>query len=207
MIAPPLPVLWLLAAYVVGSCPTGYLFGKWLMGIDIREHGSGNPGATNVFRTVGKGAGIATLLIDFLKGFLLVFISLRLDPRAEAFASLLGVAAIAGHNWSFWLKFNGGKGVATSAGVFMALLPLPTALSLLVFAAALKLSGHVSIGSMAGALSQPLFAWFLKSSGYLNLISLFCALLIVVMHRKNIVRLMRSEEHKAFGDKGSGHNP
>ncbi len=204
MIAPPLPIFWLIAAYIIGSCPTGYLLGKWLMGIDIREHGSGNPGATNVFRVVGKRAGIITLVVDFLKGFLPVFLSLTLDPRAQAFASLLGLAAIAGHNWSIWLKFNGGKGVATSAGVFMALLPIPTALSLVVFGIASRLSGHISVGSMAGALSNPLFALLFRSTGYRIFLSLCCALLIILMHRKNIVRLMRSEEMKVFKDKDEG---
>ncbi len=204
MIAPPLPIFWLIAAYLIGSCPTGYLLGKWLKGIDIREHGSGNPGATNVFRVVGRRAGIITLVVDFLKGFLPVFISLMLDPRAEAFSSLVGLAAIAGHNWSLWLNFNGGKGVATSAGVFMALLPVPTALSLVVFAIAFKLSGHVSVGSMAGALSNPVFALLFRSTGYRVFLSLCCALLIILMHRQNIIRLMRSEEMRVFKNKDDG---
>ncbi len=198
---PPFQVLWLALAYSIGAFPTGYLMGKWLKGIDIREHGSGNPGATNVFRTVGKGAGIATLLIDFLKGYLPVLITMHFSPQSAVFASLIGLATISGHNWSFWLRFNGGKGVATSAGVFMALLPLPTVISIIVFALAFWISKHVSIGSMAGAMSQPLAAWILKSNGYLNFLSLACAMLIVVMHRKNIVRLMRDEEHKISGDK------
>lgn len=196
---PPAPLFWFILSYILGSLPTGYLLGKWVKGIDIREHGSGNPGATNVFRVVGKGPGIVTLIVDFLKGFLPTFIAMRLFPSNPVFASLIGLSAIAGHNWSFWLGFNGGKGVATSGGVFMALLPIPTAISLVVFALAFKLSGHVSIGSMVAALSQPLAAWILKANGYLNLLALVCAVLIVVMHKKNIVRLLANREEKAGG--------
>ncbi|MBI2916008.1 MAG: glycerol-3-phosphate 1-O-acyltransferase PlsY [Elusimicrobia bacterium] len=189
-------VLLFLFSYFLGSIPTAYLMGKYLKGIDIRQFGSGNPGATNVFRTVGKTAGIVTLLIDILKGFAPVFASLRILPGRYDLAAGIGLAAIAGHNWTLFLNFHGGKGVATSAGVFLALVPIPTLLALGFFAVGLMITQHVSVGSMMGALSLPLTTWIFTSSKLLTSLSIFCALLILYLHKKNIHRLIRGEEQK-----------
>ena len=183
-------------SYLLGSIPTGYCMAKGLKGIDIREHGSGNPGATNVFRVVGKLPGIFTLLIDGLKGFLPVWLALKYDPHNIIFASILGLSAISGHNWTIFLNFKGGKGVATSAGVFLALVPVPSLIAFGFFLIGLLASRHVSIGSMSGAVSLCISTWIFTYSKYLTFLSLFCALLIIYLHRKNINRLLHNEEPK-----------
>lgn len=190
--------LLVLLAYLIGSIPTAYLMTRWLKGVDIREHGSGNPGATNVFRVVGKGAGSATLAIDALKGYLPVFLVRHFLPAAPAVAVAAGMAAIAGHNWTVFLNFKGGKGVATSAGVFLALTPVPTLVALACFLAVFLTSGHVSLGSIAAALSFPPAMWFSTHSRPLTAVGTFCALLVIVLHRKNIRRLLNKEEPKAI---------
>ena len=117
------------AAYIIGSIPTAYIFGRVLKGIDIREYGSGNIGATNVFRVIGKAPGIIVLIIDALKGLICVtylaagFLYLAPVTRPELYRILVGLSAIAGHNWTLFLKFKGGKGVAASAGVAIGLIP------------------------------------------------------------------------------------
>src|SRR5207248_39804 len=140
--------------------PTAYLMARWLKGIDIREHGSGNPGATNVFRVVGKAAGSATLAIDALKGYAPVLLVKHSMPQAQVVAVAVGLAAIVGHNWTVFLNFKGGKGVATSAGVFLALAPVPSAIALACFLAGFLISGHVSVGSIVAAASFPPAVWF-----------------------------------------------
>jgi len=185
--------LWLVACYLVGSLPTGYLLGRFLKGIDIRQVGSRNPGATNVFRSVGKTAGIATLLIDIFKGWVVTWLSLRFFP-GEFLPLLGGLAAVAGHSWSPFLSFRGGKGVATSAGVFFALLPTPTLAALTVFAVVFGLSHYVSAGSLAGAVALPSVALWLAGWGPRSGLALLVAALIVVKHIPNIRRLLKGEE-------------
>lgn len=189
-------LVWVPLAYLLGSIPTGYLLGKILKGIDIREHGSGNPGATNVFRVVGKGAGIATLIIDGFKGFLPVQIVLNLMPQNQWLALLTGLSAIVGHNWSIFLRFRGGKGVATSAGLFLALIPVPTLIAMSFFLAALLITKHVSVGSMVGVISLCVSTSILTASTLLTLFTIFCALIILFSHRKNIHRLFLGQEPK-----------
>ncbi len=170
--------------------------GRLIKGIDIREHGSGNPGATNVFRTVGKSAGIITLLIDALKGYLPAFIVMQIAPHNPLPATVAGLSAIAGHNWTFLLNFRGGKGVATSAGFFMAILPGPTGIALACFALTLALTKRVSLSSMTGSASLCISVWFITGSIFYTGLAVACALLILVMHRRNIGRLIRNEEPK-----------
>jgi len=118
-----------IAAYIIGSVPTAYIFGRVLKGIDIREYGSGNVGATNVFRVIGKGPGIIALIIDIMKGFISAtylasgFMYLAPVTRPELYRILVGLSVIAGHNWTILLRFKGGKGVAASAGVVIGLIP------------------------------------------------------------------------------------
>src|SRR3989338_2469538 len=187
---------WIFFSYLCGAIPTAYLMGKFLKGIDIRQHGSGNPGATNVFRVVGKTAGIITLLVDGLKGFLPVALALKFFPENLAFVIGIGLAAILGHNWTIFLKFKGGKGVATSCGVFLALLPIPTLISLIFFTLGLLLTGHVSLGSMFGAFSLVMSSWILDYPKILTFFSLFCSLLIFYLHKKNIQRIIQGQEPK-----------
>jgi acyl phosphate:glycerol-3-phosphate acyltransferase len=190
-----------IVAYFVGSIPTGYLLAK-ARGVDIRNVGSGNIGATNVFRYLGKPAGITVLLVDALKGFtptkfLLVGATAQ---NHEYHAMVAGLFAILGHNYTCWLKFKGGKGIATSAGVLLALVPKAFALTLagwiLVFAA----SRFVSLASIAAALMLPLAVWMTgQTKAMLALTSLF-SVLAIYKHKANIKRLLAGTEHR-FGKK------
>lgn len=184
----------IIVCYFLGSVPFGYLIAKRFEGIDIREHGSGNPGATNVYRIIGKKAGLATLALDILKGFLPLVLVRLLFPREAGTAVLCGLAAIAGHNWSPFLNFKGGKGVATSAGVFLAILPLPTLVALGVFALAAGWSKHVSLGSVAAATALLLVTFALSHVTIYKFAALVVGIAIVVKHIPNIKRLLRGEE-------------
>ena len=199
------PILCLGAAYVLGSIPTAYLMGWTLRGIDIRTVGSGNVGATNVFRSIGKMAGIATLLIDLAKGLIAVELAL-IYCGGDLWPLLAGVAAVAGHSWSFWVNFRGGKGVATSAGVFIALLPGPMGIALLVFALAFGLSRRVSVGSILAAATLPLAAFFLGSPPSRALLALILSGFVIVRHIPNIRRLLRGEEPPLFNSSKEGHS-
>ena len=165
-------IVLILVSYFLGAIPTGYLIAKKVMGIDIREHGSGNPGAANVYRTVGKWAGVSTFLVDALKGFIPVSAALYLCadyPHKYWVAIACGTIAILGHMWTIYLKFRGGKGVATSAGVFAALLPIPTAIAFGVFVICVALWGRISIGSICACIGSIRFSrsrtlWYRYSS-------------------------------------------
>jgi len=181
-------------AYLLGGIPTGYLVAKRVKGIDIRQFGSGNPGAANVYRVVGRGAGWVTLTVDALKGFLPVILARQFYPTE--YASLIGVGALAifGHIWTIYLRFSGGKGVATSCGVFAALLPVPTLACFGVFVVAVALSGHISVGSMIGSAALPVFAWLRGEPTELVVMAAVVAALILVKHVPNIRRLLGRRE-------------
>ncbi len=183
-----------LGSYVAGSFPTSYIIARMARGIDIREHGSGNPGATNVFRVVGPAAGAVTFIIDASKGLAPVLIAASLTGHHPVYMIAAGIGAIAGHMWTFFLKFRGGKGVATAAGVFTALLPLPTLFGLMIFAAALLATRYVSLGSMLGALSLPVSAVIRKEPPAFVVFAAIVSLAVVVRHRANIVRLLAGTE-------------
>lgn len=195
------------AAYLVGSVPTGYLVGK-ACGIDIRSVGSGNIGATNVFRILGKPAGIFVLLVDALKGFLActvvagaAFQVVGAAPEAqskELFAILGGVAAILGHNYTCWLKFQGGKGIATSAGVLIALLPGPFLIILATWLLVFGISRYVSLASITSAVVLPFATWFVGNSGPMIAVAAGLGILAIYKHKANIQRLLSGTEHR-FG--------
>ncbi|HTG43269.1 MAG TPA: glycerol-3-phosphate 1-O-acyltransferase PlsY, partial [Verrucomicrobiae bacterium] len=190
-----------LVAYLIGSIPTGYLFGR-ARGIDIRTAGSGNIGATNVFRTLGKTAGVAVLVIDAVKGFVPAkFLIFGADPGSrELHAMVAGFFSIIGHNYTCWLRFKGGKGIATSAGVLVALVPLALLITfagwLLVFA----ISRYVSLASIVAALFLPFAAWGLGRSDRIILLCSVLSLLAIYKHKANIQRLLAGTEHR-FGAK------
>lgn len=186
-------VAYILLTYIIGSIPTGYLVARWLKGVDIRRVGSGNPGATNVFRTVGKTAGILTLLIDMLKGGAPVWAAMRYF-ETPLVPVLCGLAATVGHTWSLFLNFNGGKGVATSAGVFLALLPVPTLAAVLTFGLGFAVSRHVSVGSLVGAAVLAPVAFWRHGATLPSYLALALGVLIIVRHIPNIRRLIRGEE-------------
>jgi acyl phosphate:glycerol-3-phosphate acyltransferase len=191
--SPATLILWIFASYIIGSLPTGYLVAKWLKGIDIRTVGSGNPGATNVFRSIGKGPGLLTLAVDVLKGWIPTWLALRHLPGMTA-PVFVGLAAVAGHTWSPFLRFHGGKGVATSAGVFGALLPAPTLAAFAAFAAGFGLSKHVSVGSLAASVVLPVAAFWWRGLAPESWLAAGVSALVIVKHIPNIRRLMRGEE-------------
>ena len=186
-----------IASYLLGGVPTGYLIGR-LHGIDIRRHGSGNPGTANVYRTLGKLPGIATFTADFLKGFIPAFIAMGFykGPGHWWIPVTAGGLAIAGHIWTVFLNFRGGKGVATAAGVFMAMLPVPTAGAFVVFAIAVAATHHISVGSMAASVSLPLLCLLLGSPGRepLTYMAFTVCALIFYTHIPNIRRILSGKE-------------
>ena len=189
--------LLLLFSYLLGSVPSGYLIAKRAMGIDIRQHGSGNPGAANVYRTVGKWAGIATFLIDACKGFVPVCLAHYLYPDNYWLAILCGIVAILGHMWTIFLQFRGGKGVATSAGVFAALLPIPTAIAFTAFVVCVALWGRISIGSICACIVLPVCSYFIgKHPMSVNYMVTAVGLLVIYKHIPNIKRLLAQKELK-----------
>jgi acyl phosphate:glycerol-3-phosphate acyltransferase len=179
-------------AYLLGSVPTGYILGS-LAGVDVRKAGSGNVGATNVARVAGKRHGIFTLIADTAKGFIPIVtaLNLGLPPIATAF---VGIAAFLGHLYPVFLRFQGGKGVATALGVFLGLAPWATLILLLVFAAVLLMTRFVSLSSMVAAASAPIVLWLSLYPPILSGMSLFIAAMIVLRHRGNIQRLRSGTE-------------
>lgn len=184
---------WSLAGFLAGSVPTAYIIGRLLRGVDIRTLGSGNVGATNVFRTLGKGPGVVTLLIDIAKGLLPVLAARAwgVHPLAPV---ATGLAAVAGHTWTPFLCFKGGKGVATSAGVFLALLPWAALAAMGAFALAFALTKKVSVGSLSATVVLPSSAFSIYGATPASWLSLAIALLVAVKHTPNIRRLVRGEE-------------
>ena len=205
MVMPALVAIGL--SYLLGSVPTGLWLGLWLRGIDIRQHGSKNIGATNTLRVLGKGLGAAALAGDAAKGLIPVLVLARLSPWPYA-ALACGVAAILGHLAPLYLKFKGGKGVATSAGVFLGLCPIPTLIAAAVFAATVFVTRMVSAASMLAAIVMTLVVYLapyelvtapghlLPPGHALHLVVTTLALLIVYRHRSNIQRILKGQENK-----------
>lgn len=208
-----------LGAYLLGSIPSGYLAGK-AKGIDIRTLGSGNIGATNAFRILGKPAGVMVLLADALKGWLAVhfmpLLAHHIFPAAnwtEQTQELLRITAaivvILGHNYTCWLKFKGGKGIATSAGVLIALVPLTFLAGLVVWIVVCMATRYVSVASISAAAILPLVTWIAHvwlGGRYTLLmvgITFLMGALAIYKHKPNIVRLMRGTENKVGGKKNS----
>lgn len=196
-----------IAAYFLGSIPTGFLAGK-AKGIDVRKTGSGNIGATNVTRALGKKIGLVVLIVDALKGFLACrltpMIAMQLagmdpaadDPIHERFAVIGGVCAILGHNYTFWLKFKGGKGIATTAGALLALMPVVGLICIATWLVFLALSRFVSIASIAAAVAVPVSAWAMDRSNLMIGVALVLGTLAIFKHRDNIRRLIAGTEQR-----------
>ena len=184
-----------LLGYLLGSIPNGLVFGKLFWHVDLREHGSHNIGATNAWRTLGKGPGFLIFLLDFLKGFLSVGISSLLVGTPLAMV-LGGVCALVGHSCSLFLKFKGGKGVATGLGVIVMLMPLPALVVFLVWLGIVKLSGYVSLGSILAAALVPLLAWGLAYPVEYIVFGVMAAAFIIIRHQANISRLLSGTESK-----------
>lgn len=213
-------ILIALAAYLLGSIPFGFLAAR-ARGIDIRGVGSGNIGATNAMRVLGKPAGITVLLLDALKGYAacafvppLVFNLLASHASGPAvsfqeeppdlqlrFQVIAGIFAVLGHNYTCWLKFKGGKGVATSAGVYIALAPVPLLIAVIVFILAVAVTRFVSLGSITAAVALPVAVWALRPHQVLlGTVTTALGALAVYKHRSNIQRLLAGTENR-FGKK------
>jgi glycerol-3-phosphate acyltransferase PlsY len=189
----------LVVAYLVGSIPFGLLLGK-LMGVDVRRAGSGNIGATNVHRLLGRKLGVFTLLADTLKAIVPMLLARWVISDTAASASvdlwvaLCGASAFLGHLFPVYLKFRGGKGVATALGIFLLLEPVAVLISLVIFISVVLYWGYVSLGSLAAAACMPLWVWLLSGSSLYTSLALFIGLLIWLKHHTNIVRLLNGEE-------------
>lgn len=184
------------AAYVLGSIPTGYWLGLAWKGVDVRQQGSGNLGATNVFRVLGPKPGILTFTIDCLKGLVPVLIAKHLFPSDLPAHIVTGLAAILGHTLSIFVRFRGGKGMATATGVFAALLPWPAAIAFSVFLTVSWVTRYVSLGSLLGALTLTLCAFLFSTPPLLTWTTVLVAALAVWTHRANIRRLLQGTENR-----------
>ena len=214
----------ILLSYIVGSIPTSIIASKIARGMDIRQHGSGNAGGTNVLRVLGWKIGLAVILFDLFKGMVATMFVARLfwDPSLpfqnrtpfEDFTVvqiICGVAAILGHVWTLFAGFRGGKGVATGAGMLLALAPVEFAVAVVIFVAVFSSSRYVSLGSIAGAVAFPLTMFFRENifkveiHGYHTLIffAIGTSLLLIYTHRENIRRLVQGTENKLTSFRGS----
>ena len=195
--------VWIVAAYLLGAVPTGYLAGKGTRGIDLRQHGSGNLGATNTFRVLGARIAAPVMVVDVLKGFIPAGLFAHWDGSAEwSWALAYGAAAIVGHVFPVYMGFKGGKGVATAAGVFLAIAPKAVIPALFAWLIVLRVSRMVSLASITAAVT--LIASLAVTEGRPSVLVLGVAVSIFVIyaHRSNIRRIMRGEEHR-FGRKPS----
>jgi glycerol-3-phosphate acyltransferase PlsY len=195
--------VFIILAYLIGSIPTAVWIGKSFYGIDVREFGSGNAGATNTFRVLGKKAGIPVLIIDILKGALAVSLAFLSSYvfESDEFVNLqlaLGISALVGHIFPVFAGFRGGKGVATILGIVMCILPLSCSLSLLVFLIVLFSSRMVSLSSMLAGVVFPFILHFVfgNTNPILTTFSIVVAVLLIVTHRKNIFRIINKQESK-----------
>jgi glycerol-3-phosphate acyltransferase PlsY len=186
-------------AYLVGSIPTGYLFAKY-RNVDLHNTGSGSTGATNVLRSVGKLAALLTLVIDVLKGYIVValladiFYNFRMSITPVQLEAVMALCVVAGHNWPLFLSFKGGKGVATSAGVLLALCPKLLIIGLAVWIIIFVFTRIVSIASIISAAAIPIASYCFTYGNTIRFLTIILAILTIVRHTKNIKRLVKKEE-------------
>jgi glycerol-3-phosphate acyltransferase PlsY len=193
-------------SYLIGSIPTAYIFGRVLKGIDIRNFGSGNVGATNAFRLLGKAPGITVLILDIIKGFVAVlflgnFISLKVPTDYNSlFRIILGISCILGHNWTIFLGFKGGKGVATTLGVLLGLsikipgLKLIIGLLILTWLSVFIISRTVSLASVLASISLPIYMAIFRQSPTLIVLSILLCVFSILRHKSNIKRILEGKE-------------
>ncbi len=187
----------LVFCYLMGAIPTGLIVGRRCKGIDIREHGSKNIGATNVWRVMGWKYGLTTFLIDVGKALAAVlFVPVLATGSGETLQVLGGVAVLLGNFFNVFLGFKGGKGVAASLGVFLGLAPIPVAIAFAIFLVVVFLSRHISLGSILAAASLPFLVLFFSGTGPLFVAILLVAILVIYKHRANVVRLVNGTEPK-----------
>jgi glycerol-3-phosphate acyltransferase PlsY len=194
-------LLLVVAGYLLGSIPFGLILAKVLGGKDVRQHGSGNIGATNVSRVAGPLAGILTLVLDATKGAVAVWLAARFTDHRAGAMIFAGLAALVGHCFPVWLRFRGGKGVATALGVFLALSPLAGLAGFVLFLLVVLFWRYISLGSLTAAAAMPLLIYFLWAPGHapplvITLGTLFAAVLIFYKHASNLQRLVHGTEPK-----------
>lgn len=201
-------ILGILSSYLLGSIPTAYIFVRFIKGTDIRKFGSGNVGATNALRLLGKRIGVTVLLLDIVKGFVAVFflgnfLTHRITfINEETLRIILGASCITGHIWTIFLSFKGGKGVATTLGVLIALavkasgLQIVIALTLLTWLIVLILFRFVSLASVIAAISLPVYMWLCRQSALLITTGIILSLLVIFRHKTNLKRLLQGQEHR-----------
>lgn len=188
-------VVLMIVAYILGSIPNALWIGKVFKGIDVREHGSKNTGSTNAARVLGAKLGILTLILDISKGAIPTLIaSMLLDSSISVI--LVGICAILGHSFSIFMKFKGGKAVATTVGVFIVLVPGAILLAAIVFFLVFGITRYVSLSSMIGAISLPIWIIIFYKNIPLTIFGIIIAILIIVRHKSNIQRLLNGTESK-----------
>lgn len=190
------------ASYLIGSIPNGLIFGKLFWGVDLREHGSHNIGATNAWRTLGKGPGFLIFFLDFLKGVCGVYLGSLTDSSPTSLV-LGGLMAIVGHSCSLFLRFKGGKGVATGLGVIAMLMPKTTILIFLLWFILVYLTGYVSLGSVVAASFVPFLAWWGHEPEAYIVFGITAAIFVIYRHKTNIQRLLAGTESKIKAGKRS----
>jgi acyl phosphate:glycerol-3-phosphate acyltransferase len=199
--------VWLLASYLLGAIPTSYLVSRFIAGTDLRKHGSGNLGATNLYRVLGWKYAVPVALFDIAKGAVPVLVFARQASDSPLFAMACGVAAIVGHVFSVFVGFRGGKGVATAAGVVLGLTPLALGVAALVWVVLVLLTGYVSLGSIAAAAVLPVAVYLLEDSVRPEILWVDIAIAagVILTHRRNIQRLLKGTENR-FG-RGAASTP
>lgn len=194
-----LNIILVVVAYLLGSIPSAVWIGKRFYGVDVREHGSKNAGATNTLRVLGKKAALPVFIIDFLKGFAAVELSLFVPEEYRFIMQiLLAVAAVMGHIFPLYAGFRGGKGVATIAGAVLAITPLALLLSLVTFFIVLFLSKYVSLGSIIAAVAYPVYVALLYGGKGYIIFGIVISVALIITHRKNIKRLIQGTESKTY---------
>lgn len=191
-----MPFVALVVAYLVGGIPFGYLLVRWKTGEDVREKGSGNIGATNVLRTTGRAIAVATLLLDIAKAFFAVWLAAKLSGGSPIWMSLAALAVMAGHAYPAFLKFHGGKAVASFIGAFLYLTPIPMIGALIVFVIVVAATRQISMGSIVAAGSLPLAIWLIEHSPLIVILAaLAAAVFLISRHRANIARIRSGTEN------------
>jgi glycerol-3-phosphate acyltransferase PlsY len=194
-----------LIAYILGSIPFGYLIVRWQRGIDVRATGSGSIGATNVMRNLGIVGFVATFILDAGKGLLAVMLASKMTLENPTWVAAAACAAVFGHCFPVWLKFRGGKGVATGVGVFIALAPWQVVLVLVIFAVVVAIWRYISLGSIVATAAFPVLVHFMKHPPLqLVLGAAAAALIIIARHHANIARLFKGTENKLGRKKAEG---
>lgn len=190
------PFIAVVVAYLVGGIPFGYLLVRWKTGGDVREKGSGNIGATNVLRTTGRAIAVATLVLDIAKGVFAVWLADRLSGGSALWMSLAALAVMAGHAFPIFLKFQGGKAVASFVGAFLYLTPIPMLAALLVFIIVVAATRQISMGSIVAAGGLPLAAWLIEHPpSSVIFATLVAAVFLIYRHRANIDRIRSGTEN------------